>query len=727
MFVKTPFFLELLEYGDILSISCIKVSLKEYKHILLIISINNIMQQYIIHLNGGYNPFVRLGRGALGYRPFRKMIGRGKGGMISENKLGGSEGSPTFNIETLENNMIENYEMFTKTNNREYYNLAQDYERLLDIARKSQSSNVGESKTDIYDEDDEDDKKEVTLPIRAKTVKVEDEENAKRKAEEEAEEAKRKAEEAEAKRKAEEESDLLTLDKYDQLKNEINEKLEQGQTTTSPSVDYQRRKLREAVKPCLLTVLDYLKTDKIVKTDTSTYNKIIKKLNILSIQLLEYYNEALINMEYKIENHNLVLVTKTTDDKLYSPEVFRDVLSMDESELNEAKNLKVVSPGSLYNDLTTELNISYNTLQTTFNNRYDRLNNIYDPTYSLHPPNTLHAGKIIKTSVVINPLVSKYYDTDNYDGGKDLENLFLDDKDATDYLLNNMSTQLTEKQMGKNIQVVKNLSDELLSADIKTAGFFPFDGIVKFQNDRGKTLDMLFLEFKKYATYSKKYEKYCLLSVLKKEFTNAMTIMFYKSKLTIDSLFINFNTKKITKKDLHKKLTQYCIFDETTNKPSLSFDKIELTYINNYKYFGIPIKFTKLPNLQDSMIIKNAKYNKHKKDYDYLLSVEKNNKYVQTIDNNHRITNIEWKSGKQKEKYDKAIKEKIFTNSKPGDMVVVIGLTDSIIACNISYYMRLGYINQHAINSLELVQSAYDAGYDHYNIPIYWFESIPLN
>ena len=657
------------------------------------------MQQYIIHLNGGYNPFVRLGRGALGYRPLRKMIGRGG----DDDKL------------------EQNYQL----------QLANQPTNIVTIPQNK------EIKTENII-DDEDDK--VTIPIRrAKTVKVEDEENAKRKAEEEAEEAKRKAEEeaeeakrkaeeAEAKRKAEEESDLLTLDKYDQLKNEINEKLEQGQTTTSPSVDYQRRKLREAVKPCLLTVLDYLKTDKIVKTDTSTYNKIIKKLNILSIQLLEYYNEALINMEYKIENHNLVLVkTKTTDDKLYSPEVFRDVLSMDESELNEAKNLKVVSPGSLYNDLTTELNISYNTLQTTFNNRYDRLNNIYNPTYSLHPPNTLHAGKIIKTSVVINPLVSKYYDTDNYDGGKDLENLFLDDKDATDYLLNNMSTQLTEKQMGKNIEVVKNLSDELLSADIKTAGFFPFDGIVKFQNDRGKTLDMLFLEFKKYATYSKKYEKYCLLSVLKKEFTNAMTIMFYKSKLTIDSLFINFNTKKITKKDLHKKLTQYCIFDETTKKPSLSFDNIELIYINNYKYFGIPIKFTKLPNLQDSMIIKNAKYNKHKKDYDYLLSVEKNNKYVQTIDNNHRITNIEWKSGKQKEKYDKAIKEKIFTNSKPGDMVVVIGLTDSIIACNISYYMRLGYINQHAINSLELVQSAYDAGYDHYNIPIYWFESIPLN
>jgi len=35
------------------------------------------MQQFIIHLNGGYNPFVRLGRGALGYRPNRRMIGRG--------------------------------------------------------------------------------------------------------------------------------------------------------------------------------------------------------------------------------------------------------------------------------------------------------------------------------------------------------------------------------------------------------------------------------------------------------------------------------------------------------------------------------------------------------------------------------------------------------------------------------------------------------------------------
>jgi hypothetical protein len=69
-----------------------KRELKEYKHILLIISINNIMQQYIIHLNGGYNPFVHLGRGALGYRPLRKMIGRG-----GEGEQGGGGGGPVNN------------------------------------------------------------------------------------------------------------------------------------------------------------------------------------------------------------------------------------------------------------------------------------------------------------------------------------------------------------------------------------------------------------------------------------------------------------------------------------------------------------------------------------------------------------------------------------------------------------------------------------------------------
>lgn len=49
------------------------------------------MQQFIIHLNGGFNPFKRLGRGALGYRPDRRMIGRGKGDKIHQ---GGGGGGP---------------------------------------------------------------------------------------------------------------------------------------------------------------------------------------------------------------------------------------------------------------------------------------------------------------------------------------------------------------------------------------------------------------------------------------------------------------------------------------------------------------------------------------------------------------------------------------------------------------------------------------------------------
>ena len=50
------------------------------------------MQQYIIHLNGGYDPFVHLGRGALGYRPLRKMIGRG-----GDDEQGGGGGGPVNN------------------------------------------------------------------------------------------------------------------------------------------------------------------------------------------------------------------------------------------------------------------------------------------------------------------------------------------------------------------------------------------------------------------------------------------------------------------------------------------------------------------------------------------------------------------------------------------------------------------------------------------------------
>ena len=44
------------------------------------------MQQYLIHLNGGYNPFEQLGRGALGYRPNRRMIGRSSNQVTITNK-----------------------------------------------------------------------------------------------------------------------------------------------------------------------------------------------------------------------------------------------------------------------------------------------------------------------------------------------------------------------------------------------------------------------------------------------------------------------------------------------------------------------------------------------------------------------------------------------------------------------------------------------------------------
>ena len=49
------------------------------------------MQKYIILLNGGYNPFVPHGKGGLGYRPMRHMIG----GMIRDDEEGGGGGGET--------------------------------------------------------------------------------------------------------------------------------------------------------------------------------------------------------------------------------------------------------------------------------------------------------------------------------------------------------------------------------------------------------------------------------------------------------------------------------------------------------------------------------------------------------------------------------------------------------------------------------------------------------
>jgi hypothetical protein len=96
------------------------------------------MQQFIIHLNGGYNPFVRLGRGALGYRPLRKMIGRGG----DDDKLGGGEGYPS--KETVLNNIKTNYQEYLDTNKPVYYHEAKENERLLAIIESVEQKEAAE-------------------------------------------------------------------------------------------------------------------------------------------------------------------------------------------------------------------------------------------------------------------------------------------------------------------------------------------------------------------------------------------------------------------------------------------------------------------------------------------------------------------------------------------------------------------------------------------------------
>ena len=74
------------------------------------------------------------------------------------------------------------------------------------------------------------------------------------------------------------------------------------------------------------------------------------------------------------------------------------------------------------------------------------------------------------------------------------------------------------------------------------------------------------------------------------------------------------------------------------------------------------------------------------------------------------------------------IKDKLFSGRKKYDVVVVVGLSDSIVVCNISELIRNGDIDGHIFNSCRLAYSAYGKKTDdHYKIPIEWFKTVQLN
>jgi hypothetical protein len=121
-----------------------------------------------------------------------------------------------------------------------------------------------------------------------------------------------------------------------------------------------------------------------------------------------------------------------------------------------------------------------------------------------------------------------------------------------------------------------------------------------------------------------------------------------------------------------------------------------------------------------------AKYAKHKNDFDHLLQISNNIQIIQTLDDESKVSNLKWykENTDAGKKYNKAIQKVIFEDSVPSDVLIVVGLADAILICNISQCMRDGWIDKHVANTLALGKSAYGKTYDHYIIPIQWFWTI---
>ena len=673
-----------------------KRELKEYKHILLIISINNIMQQYIIHLNGGYNPFVRLGRGALGYRPLRKMIGRSKGGMISEDNLGGSEGSPTFNIETLENNMKENYEMFTKTNNREYYNRAQDYERLLDIARKSQSSNVGEPKTDIYDEDDEDDKKEVTVPIRrAKTVKVEDEENKLLKTilkEHKIEKTEEKEEEA--KKKAEEEKANAITPLQQAAINLLNKNFKDFDeeiftlayiNKKDPTKQVTESEIQEKISPVIKNKIinSIIELDKI-KNKTDKYHTSLVEIYIKNIdELMETLNKM-----YKIKQFIAeVIVNKNGKNELNTVTVQTEKILPFEQNIKtqtEAENIIKAYWDPINNERTI---LSKNDIYDEEINGYigkinKMYNKMFDKEYDENSEESKKIDKFRKTfpdenkskayaeTIIVNNK-SKFFNSDGTQKtGKNKEgktyNLY-------DHEYNSPGKAEEFSICGKNNTIARTLykinnpnfqvSDFIVEDILKTGAgkYFCADNI-DFNNK-------IINEMKKYTGVN--YMKLCNLNIELKK-------IYYDELINKLRNFIQDYKNETNAKEREKIKEIIKIYNKIlTNK-----DEFDKDFYKNARYIGIGVSMNKFNPI---VIPENYNYNDSPSTREMMSHVQKSQgqKFIPTFVN-RQITEIECtKAGSVGyEKFNREFNEKLNGKTTPYDFKItcafskVIGVYD---------------------------------------------------
>jgi 5'-deoxynucleotidase YfbR-like HD superfamily hydrolase len=258
--------------------------------------------------------------------------------------------------------------------------------------------------------------------------------------------------------------------------------------------------------------------------------------------------------------------------------------------------------------------------------------------------------------------------------------------------------------------------------------------MLKFYDEEGNLKDLIFAEFKKYSDINNyKYKKYNSMKVLSESFEEMMKLMLIDTKEEINTIFNQYINKKITRTELATKLDKYVSNssdDEDTETMMLDISKISKNLCSQYAYPGIPVKHTKFAKLEKSMVKDIVSFKtpeKFKEDVNHMLKVSRQIQFIQDLDEEQRVRDLTWYGAKDKaNEYAEIIDDKVFSDGMAGDVLIFVGLSDAILACNYSQKVREGLIDGHPVNNLELVKSAYGNTYDHYNIPLSWFTTLKL-
>jgi len=699
----------------------------------------------LMKINNGYNPYLIKGYGGLGYHPYRNIVGTGRMFRIKGAKTSGITTQtmlehPDVKIVSTKNNDA-NVVLTSNTDTSDILHYMTDKNtdeddreimlNLLELQNKKEKKERDKYLESLKEQKEAFEEYQTMAkknPRLEKAYKQHYEEKLKKELQAKQMDALMKQVDDIIKKKK---KPVLNLQQEEELQKQIKEQNEK-----------YKKVLKEKPIKIIIPKKDILKKYKKVENKeniTPHFKKVYKeafKKNIEYLiglvkqhpdiadeelmhqkadESLKALNELSKFKKYKIENWKLVEDKKEAKaKKIYTPQEEREELELSNKKLIKSKNRVLESPNKKYNKLTEQLN-SNNIIQMV-EETFDTLNNIYEPKDDR------------PTKYILADEIAQFYDTVNYDAGKDLEALFMENEEALNYLLENMTSRVEEDEI-EDIEIDVGLSDEMLKNTILKgqADYFPFDGILKFykQGKKKKILrDMMFLEFKKYSDLkNSKYKKYNSLQKLKEEFIKKMEIMFYITKAEIYDLFLDFINDEITEKELNKSLEKFCDFEN--GKPELNIRKLEEEYINNYAYLGIPVKHTKFIKIENELIIPQKI--KFQADVNHLKSIAKQIKFTQDLDEEGRVENLIWSGSEEKKnEYEPIIESKFFSEGMAGDIIIVVGLSDAILVCNYSQKIREGFIDKHPVNNLQLVKSAYSNTYDHYNIPIEWFNSIEL-